>query len=187
MIKRIFSDFYNNMWPILGQTALDITRIIDWILKNYIISNKVFMGGLSMGGDIAIAAAILDKRIICITTICSTPDWKRPGMRDNNNPNMLIDSGSPDSYASFFYTHLNPITNLNAYSHLPYINFECGEIDSHVPVDGAIRFKNNLSELYRNDLDKININIHRNIGHQGTDKMWKNCKNWLKKIKSFEQ
>ena len=181
MIERIFSNFYNNMWPILGQTVLNIKEIIDHILKAYNISNKVFIGGLSMGGDIAIATAILDKRISCIASMCSTPDWKRPGMKDYNNPELLMETGNPDSYATSFYNQFDPITHLDSYSYLPPISFECGEIDFHVPVDGAIQFKNKLLKFYKNEPEKININIHKNTGHQSTAEMWQNCKNWFRK------
>ncbi len=79
------------------------------------------VGGLSMGGDIAVAAAGLDHRVERVAAIIATPDWLRPGMQDLFNPGTVLPPGEPDAYAQYFYDHLNPLTHLAAFVHGPAI------------------------------------------------------------------
>ena len=144
--RRVFANFRRYMWPILGQTTLDVCRVINWATAHYKQSD-VKLSGLSMGGDIAVAAVGLDRRISAVTAVVSTPDWKRPGMREISDPTKLIPQGEPDIYAQFFYENLNPMTHLEAYLHGPRIHFVCGGDDRHVPPDGALRFKDELSTV----------------------------------------
>jgi uncharacterized protein len=177
---RVFSDFRRNMWPILGQTALDTLRVIDWATTKLGIRGAVKMGGFSMGGDIAIAAAGVDTRISTVAAVIATPDWLRPGMHDFQDPDTLLPAGEPDAYAEFFYDHLNPITNVARYAHRPAITVECGADDAHVPPDGAIRFRDLLSTTYPGYGDRIRVTLHPGLGHTPAPEMWDNCLDWLR-------
>lgn len=53
-------------------------------------------GGVSMGGDVAIALAGIDARVRRVATVGSTPDWNRPDMRDLRDPAKVIDQGAAD-------------------------------------------------------------------------------------------
>lgn len=175
--KRVFSRFRKHMWPIIGQTALDASRVIDWAIKNLGVSEDVYLGGVSMGGDIAVAAAGFDHRIKRVAAIIATPDWKRPGMKIGHD---LVDQGEADPYANFFYQQLNPITNLSSFVHRPEITFECGAEDDHVPPDGALRFKQALDELYGDKRHRLRVNIHQGVGHDASNKtMQANCLDWF--------
>ena len=179
--QRVFSNFRQYMWPILGQTALDSLRVIDWAIDNLNVAEQVRIGGISMGGDIAVAAAGIDKRIQTVAAIVSTPDWLRPGMSDFQNPPQIMPPGAPDAYAKYFYNHLNPLTHLDSFAHCPAICFECGEIDTHVPPDGALRFKNALKETYHSHPDRLQVTLHRGLGHtRSVDPMWHNCLDWFR-------
>jgi dienelactone hydrolase len=94
LITRVFGNFRRAMWPILGQTTLDTLRIIDWAVATLDIDSQIYMGGLSMGGDIAIAAAGIDHRIQRVAAIVATPDWLRPGMQDLAHPDTLCPQAS---------------------------------------------------------------------------------------------
>jgi dienelactone hydrolase len=155
--KRVFGNFRHHMWTILGHTTLDTLRIIDWAVATLNVMPCIYMGGLSMGGDIAVAAAGIDHRIKRIVAVVATPDWLRPGMEDAFHPGTPIPTGKPDRYAQYFYDRLNPLTNLTSYSHNPTIDFICGEEDTHVPPDGAIRFQSVLRETYPASAIKIHL------------------------------
>jgi len=138
------------------------------------------MGGISMGGDIAIAAAGIDHRIERAAAIVATPDWLRPGMQDIRNPGILLPSGEPDAYAQYFYDHLNPLTHLTTYAHGPDINFVCGEKDTHVPPDGALRFQSALREAYPSKIDRVLVKLIPGMGHMLDSKLWwPDCFAWL--------
>jgi hypothetical protein len=53
-------NFPHTVWPILGQSALDTLRVIDWAIAELDSSLPCYMGGESLGGDIAVAAAGID-------------------------------------------------------------------------------------------------------------------------------
>lgn len=159
LFTRIFATFYKNMWPILGLTALDVSRVIDWGLAEFESTLPVNISGLSMGGDIAVTVAGLDTRISNVFAIGSTPDWKRPGMHDAMDAKKLLHPGKPDIYAQFFYNHLDPLTHLNQYEHAPQINFISGELDNHIPIDGVIQFKEKLLIKYPNVGEKVSVTV----------------------------
>ena len=179
-VARLAENFRYHFWPLLGQTILDTTRVIDWAFANLKISSQIFVGGVSMGGDVAVAAAGFDKRIQCVASIIATPDWLRPGMKDYLNPEQDFYPGKSDTCSSFFYKSFNPLTHLESYSHQPAILFECGAKDFLVPPDGAARFQKELVDNHGYDSERIKVNIHENIGHDpNVSEMWKSCLDWF--------
>ena len=66
--------------------------------------------------------------------------------------------GDADSYAQWFYDHLDPLTHVENYAHGPAILFECGADDVHVPPDGAQRFAAALG-------DDVCVNVRAGLGH----------------------
>lgn len=179
---RVFGNFRRHMWPILGQTTLDLLRIIDWAVVTLDVEPHIFLGGLSMGGDIAVAAAGLDHRIERVVAIIATPDWLRPGMQDLSKPGTILPPGEPDAYAQYFYDHLNPLTHLVAFAHGPAIHFVCGEQDTHVPSDGAFRFQTALREAYPVAGDHVQVTLVPGLGHMDFAKSkpwWSDCLGWL--------
>ncbi len=178
IVGRVFGNFRRNMWPILGQTALDTLRVIDWAIAELKVEPRVSMGGLSMGGDIAVAAAGIDQRIHRVTAVVAAPDWLRPGMKDVRNPGVLLPCGESDNYAQYFYDHLNPLTHLASYADGTDIHFICGELDTHVPPDGAFRFQSGLRETYPSAVDKVTVGLIPGMQHldsRDTSKWWSAC------------
>ncbi len=181
LLARVFGNFRREMWPILGQTTLDTLRVIDWAVTALDVDSDIAMGGVSMGGDIAVAAAGIDRRIRRVAAIMSTPDWLRPGMQDLFHPGALLPPGEPDAYARYFYDHLNPLTHLDAYAHGPAITFECGADDTHVPPDGALRFQAALRAHTPAAAERIRVNLVPGAGHRDGGKpiFWQHCLAWF--------
>lgn len=181
LATRVFGNFRRAMWPILGQTTLDTLRVIDWAITTLKVAPHIYMGGISMGGDIAVAAAGIDHRIQRVAAIVATPDWLRPGMQDLFQPGALLAPGVPDAYAQYFYDQLNPLTHLSTYSHAPAITFECAANDTHVPLDGAQRFQAALRQSVPSAADRIRINLIPDTGHMDTNEpsFWQNCLAWF--------
>ena len=180
--ERVFGNFRRSMWPILGQTTLDLLRVIDWAVATLHVEPHISIGGLSMGGDIAVAAAGLDHRIKRVTATVATPDWLRPGMQDPFNPGTLVPPGEPDAYAQYFYDHLNPLTHLAAFAHGPTMYFICGEQDTHVPPDGALRFQTALRESHLVAGDHVQVRLIPGLGHRdfmNPQPWWPDCLAWL--------
>ena len=89
ILERVFGGFRRHMWPILGQTTLDALRVLDWAVAELGAGPEVVAGGVSMGGDVAVALAGVDERVARVAAIVSTPDWSRPGMRGLADPSCL--------------------------------------------------------------------------------------------------
>lgn len=176
MFTRAMEDFPNTIWPILGQSSLDVLSVLDWAMAEFAITPPCYIGGQSLGGDIAVAAAGIDSRIRVVSAIISTPDWLRPGMHSHG---QLVQSGVAKAYAQFFYDQINPMTNLRGYAHCPAITFECGAEDDHVPPDGAFRFQMALQQTYQEQSDRLRVNLHPNVGHQATPAMWHSSLEWF--------
>jgi len=168
---RVFGNFRRYMWPIFGQTALDALRVIDWAMANFAVGREVYAGGISMGGDIAVAIAGIDPPIVCVAAINSTPDWLRAGTE--------IAPGEPDAYAQFFYDRFNPLTHLEAYQRHTAISFECGAEDRHVPPEGVLRFQEELRETYCETPDRLRVTLHPGVKHASTELMRTNSLDWL--------
>jgi dienelactone hydrolase len=182
ILSRVFGNFRRHMWPILGQTTLDTLRVIDWAVATLDVQPPVYLGGLSMGGDVAVAAAGIDHRIERVAAVVATPDWLRSGMQDVFNPEIPLPPGEPDAYAQYFYDNLNPLTHMAAYAHGPAINFVCGERDTHVPPSGALRFQAALREAYPSVADHIQVNFIPGMEHLGVRDpklWWPDCRAWL--------
>ena len=61
--RRVFANFRREMWTILGETALDLPSVAEWAWKTFGASLSLHLTGLSMGGDVVVAAAPLIERL----------------------------------------------------------------------------------------------------------------------------
>lgn len=164
---RIHGNIRRYFWPILAQTTSEVPRIIDWALAQLSVDEQIGIGGISMGGDISVAAAGIDQRIALVVPWIATPDWLRPG---TNEP-----VGEPDADAQACYDALNPLTHLDHYAHCPRIVFQNGAADQQVPPDGSERFRDALRQShYRDCPGRIEAVLHPGIAHQTCDAMWNN-------------
>lgn len=173
LTRRVFSNFRREMWTIIGETTLDLPRVAAWATTKFGPDLKLHLTGLSMGGDVVVAAAPLLQVVASVNAVIATPDWQRPGMRDLKT-DELIDQGQPDPKAKLFFDALEPLHHAELYARLP-IHFICGAADRHVPPDGARRFKAQVGEA--ND----NIVITEKPGMSHLD--FVDPKTWLDELK----
>ncbi len=169
---RVRGNIRRYFWPILAETAREVPRIIDWGLAQFSVDEQVGIGGISMGGDISVAAAGIDRRIALAMPWIATPDWLRPG---TNEP-----VGESDADAQACYDEFNPLTHLDRYTHCPHISFQNGAEDEQVPPDGSLRFRDALRQShYRDCPERIDAILHPDITHQTCDAMWQNTERLL--------
>jgi dienelactone hydrolase len=122
--------------------AREFSIVIDWAIEALGVDPlAVAVGGNSAGGDAAVAAAGLDSRVVAVAAIVSTPDWLRPG--------SMEPPGKPDLRSQACYDDACPMTNLAHYRlHQPAIAFHCGAVDTQVPPEAALRFRQALAADY---------------------------------------
>ena len=165
--QRIHGNIRRYFWPILAKTTREVPLVIDWALAQFAVDEQIGIGGISMGGDISVAAAGIEQRIALAVPWIATPDWLRPG---TNEP-----VGEPDAEAQACYDEYNPLTHLDRYAHCPLIAFQNGAEDQQVPPDGSVRFRDTLrQDLYRDCPERVEAVLHEGIAHQTCDAMWHN-------------
>ncbi len=169
---RVRGNIRRYFWPILAHTAREVPRIIDWALERFCLDESVGIGGISMGGDISVVAAALDRRIVLAVPGVATPDWLRPG--------TFEPVGQADAAAQDCYDELNPLTHLEGYAHCPRIVFQNGADDQQVPAEASVRFREALRRTHYQDCpERIETVLHAATAHAYTEVMWDNTKRLL--------
>lgn len=166
LAAAVLGDFRRRMWPLLAATVLDALRVADWGLDRLGLDpeGELRAGGVSMGGDAAVALAGIDPRVARVATLGSTPDWARPGMRASAPPHAVIDQGPGDHAARWLRERLDPLLHLDAYARAPAILFAAGGDDRHVPVDGAHRFRAALPPAAA---ERVRVTVRPGLDHFG--------------------
>jgi uncharacterized protein len=163
--EHVFADFRRRMWPLLGQATLESMRVLDWAAATLDRDGPVLAGGVSMGGDIAIALAGIDDRVRRVATVGSSPDWSRPGMREIGGDESLLDQGEADRYAQWFADQLDPIRHLDRYRRGVAIDFELGAEDHHIQARYARDFAAALTTLDPTAAARIRVQVHPGLDH----------------------
>jgi len=165
MAGEVLGAFRRRMWPLAGRTVLESLRVLDWVDTQFGVSGPRVAGGVSMGGDVAIALAGIDTRIDRVAALAATPDWIRPGMHTLREDPVLLDQGEADRYAQWFFDALNPITHLDSYQRDVAIAFLCGAADLHVPAEAAVRFRDALCQRDPRAADRVKVELYDGLGH----------------------
>lgn len=169
--RRVRSDLRRHFWPILAQAAEEVPAIIDWAAARFGCSGGVSIGGISMGGDIAVVSAGVDRRIARVAAVLATPDWLRPG---SDEP-----PGTAEEEQWALYRRLNPLTNLARYRHCPAMLFVCGADDRQVPPEGAATFVAKLGDIHAKGAGHLAIACQPGIAHRFTPWMWNEAVAWF--------
>jgi dienelactone hydrolase len=175
MAGRVLASFRRLMWPLLARTTLESLRVLDWASAELGRDGEVVAGGVSMGGDVSVALAGIDPSVTRVAAAVATPDWSRPGMTEPSDPARVLDQGTADRYASWLREQLDPMLNLERYARGQAIAFHCAEDDTHVPSDGAERFRAALG-------DQVAVTQHPGLDHLAgarDPELLDACRRWL--------
>jgi alpha-beta hydrolase superfamily lysophospholipase len=165
MAGEVLGAFRRRMWPLAGRTVLESLRVLDWAEGRFGVAGPRVAGGVSMGGDVAVALAGIDGRIDRVAALVSTPDWTRPGMRALGDEPVPLDQGEADRYAQWFFDALDPLTHLDTYRRDVAIAFLCGGADLHVPPEAAARFRAALIERDPGAAERVRVERYDGLGH----------------------
>lgn len=168
VMNLVFSHFRRDMWPILGQSTLDAMHVLDWATERFDVhADNIVAGGLSMGGDISVALAGIDRRVTRVAAVVATPDWSRPGMARVGEPLNIIDQGEASTYGAWLYSQLDPATHPHNYAHGPAIAFELGADDTHVPPASAFAFRDALKTAAPMAAERMRVTEYDGLDHLG--------------------
>ncbi len=178
----ILASFRQRMWPLLGQTVLESLRVLDWADGRFGVVGRHVAGGVSMGGDVAIALAGIDYRVSRVAGVVATPDWTRPRMHTVDEHPRPIDQGQADSYARWSCDAFNPIAHLPKYDRPIAIAFYCAGADRHVPAEAALRFRAALIDRDPRAGARIHVEVYENLSHIDAardDRLYLAALDWL--------
>ena len=163
---EVLAAFRRRMWPILGQTTLEAMRVLTWAQERTGAAG-VRAGGVSMGGDVAVALAGIDRRVARVAAVGSTPDWTRPGMRDLRDSSKIVNQGAADPYSRWYADHLDPMRHLERYRNGAAITFELGEADHHIPKENAQAFVDALRQMGTASPANLRVQTYPGLDHVG--------------------
>ena len=170
---RVHGNIARHFWPMLAHTAEEVPRILDFACEKLGAAQICGVGGISMGGDIAVSAAGLDQRIRAVAACIATGDWLRSG---SSEP-----PGAPDNYAVSCYARCNPLSNAHRYTQDPALLFLSGELDKQVPPDGGERFQQALRRLFPSHRGaNCGPTIYGGLGHEFVEPMMDESIEWFK-------
>lgn len=172
MIARVGSNRRKYFWEILGRTAEDMLRVVDWAVEKFEINGNIVVGGVSMGGDIALTAAAIDPRISGVCSVIATPEWLRTGAAE--------EQGEPDTWTAQLYERLNPASHPEAYaSRQVTIHFENAACDPFVPPHAARAFLDELRPMYGEAAGRLTLYETPDLDHQYIESMWQHSLQWF--------
>lgn len=161
LVDRTFRAFRAEMWQILGRTTLDAMRVLDRVLASR-PGATVVVGGISMGGDIALALAGIDARVGRVAVIGSTPDWRRPGMHTLWGDRGLVDQGEPTASSAWLERHLAPVRHVDAYDRDLDILMVQGAADDHITPGPALSLRDRLAISRA----RVTVELREGLGHE---------------------
>jgi uncharacterized protein len=156
---------------IMIDTAKDVTALLDHFISNYNIDkNRIGMIGISMGGYVTYAFLVKDNRIKAAIPFISSPAWDDIPKdtpiyeEDMEEFNMLTENFNPIKEYQKIYPR--------------YLFMSVGNKDKHFDFEKLIRFHSDLEKYYGKESDKLKLKIY-DAGHEVTDEMWNEAKEWL--------
>jgi hypothetical protein len=101
------------------------------------------------------------RPIFGLTTLdcLSVLDWAR------EDPSRVLPQGTADTHAQWFYDQLDPLTHLERYKRGTAVSFGCGEDDTHISPDWALRFQAELIRLDPQARERVRVTAHPELGH----------------------
>jgi hypothetical protein len=77
LAQEVLGVFRRRMGPLAGRTVLESLRVLDWVDEHFGVGGPGVAGGVSMGGDVAVALDGVDPRIDRVAR--SSPPRTGPG------------------------------------------------------------------------------------------------------------
>jgi len=156
--EKLGGDNFNELFiNIVQETSLEVSEIIDDLIKEgFSKEDKIGICGISMGGYIAYAAAVIEPRLKVVVPILASPEWE--GVTE-----------SPNNFPERFYPKALLVQN--------------GGIDVSVPPINSRQFVEKLKPYYKDNMDRLKYIEYEKSGHFMIEEDW--YKLWSTVLKWF--
>ncbi|MFO7171172.1 MAG: alpha/beta hydrolase family protein [Chloroflexota bacterium] len=158
----------------MAETAEEVPPVIDWAIAELGVAGPLGIGGISMGGTVAVVAAGLDPRLAAVAGGLAEGDWRRIG--------ALYPLSAPNPYVQSCYDRSNPLSNLAHYQRRPAISFQLGAEDRVIPPGSAQRLAEALAPAYAASPERLEVVLEGGIGHEFTEGMWQRSLAWFRRF-----
>lgn len=150
---------------VLGTTE-DIARLADYLGRD-----RYGIIGHSMGGYIALKAAVTDPRAAVIVSISGNPDWT-----------LLPDGARLPPIAEALARQESPITRADAFWPRPLLLLH-GTMDRTVPIQGARALHSALTAGdYRDAPERLQLVEYPEAGHDFLPDMANRAVDWMRRF-----
>jgi len=173
-IRKNGATDYFQVRRLIKETADDIPGILDALAKDpdANISRVCIMGG-SMGGYVAIRAAMMERRIKAVVSLIASPIWSDLPM---NRP-YAGPSATSEEFNSFC-KRFSPENFPDQFVHCALL-MQIGGADAHYNPQNVKAFCETLRR-YSPDKNRYDVYVAPGAGHAVTPEMWKNMRAWFK-------
>lgn len=154
-------DFEKVFMQMVAGTVDEIPRIIDELVdRGYSTSDRIGIGGISMGGFITYRALIVEPRLKAACPVLGSPAWKAcPGL-------------SPDGFPDRFYPTALLAQNAGK--------------DVNVPAYWSRKFCKKLRNFYKDSPERLRYVEYAESGHfmreEDWNILWKNVVDWFERF-----
>jgi pimeloyl-ACP methyl ester carboxylesterase len=175
--ERVFVDRKVDVCAVrrlIKETADDIPPLVDHLAaQNEVDGDRIGMVGVSMGGYITFRALAMDTRIRVAATVIASPYW-------DDTPQDMPALTAPEAIATLqsYSRTYGPAQHVDRFYPRPLL-MQLGSNDIHFNQDRVIRFHRELETRYRDAPDKLQLVMHKGVGHEFTPPMWARAKSWL--------
>ena len=175
IIRKNGATDYYQVRRLIKETADDIPGVINALAKDHDAdTSRVCIMGGSMGGYIAIRAAMIEKRIKAAVSLIASPIWSDlPMKRPYAGP-----SATKEEFDDFC-KRFSPENFPEQFPHCALL-MQIGGADVHYNLQNIKEFCEKLKR-YSPDKSLYDVYIAPGSGHTVTPEMWRNMKEWFKK------
>jgi dienelactone hydrolase len=138
--ERDFAGTETEFLQLIDATAAEIPAIIDELLaRDWATANRIGVAGRSLGGNVAYAAVLADRRVRAAVSVVGSPEWTLPWPE------------SPHQFPDRFYPAA--------------IQAQAAEFDEHSPATQIRDFHIKLESFYTGDPSRNQYVEYHGAGH----------------------
>jgi len=170
----------SDMYGLLLGGAMDVGLIIDMLPARLgIITDRVGMSGISMGGHATLLAMTMDSRIQVGAPMIASGDYRRlMELRavENKLPPEEFTRYYPDALQPLVDKY-DPITHPERFADRPLL-LSNGEADTLVQIECNQRLEAAIRPYYT-QAERLSLVPYPGVGHAVPTEMWQTAKTWL--------
>ena len=181
---------FNYLYKDIYNTSFELRYIIHFLseeFNSYICLDSMTAIGASIGSSVALSCGYMYPKITRIVSLIGSLDWE---YAIKNNLYLSFRLFAKDKSVIQYDLVKEDIKEYNPLPHYlnsskPRILFMNGKMDMTISIESVKRTYNSFCEIYTqcDQANKIEMRLFEKTGHQVTNRMIEELKQWLKETK----